>query len=864
MSARAEQFKEFLIQFQNKIALARNLLKNANHHWADKVLNDLYAEIMKNEQIDAQKQFKLIMLISNSWLTYIKSLKYRKDLSIEPNATILYIDAIKRYFSFLIKLDDFYLLYSHFTDLLKEILKIEVIPEEAISKFIDSFSYFVRQKGDFLKLLELQILLIFLRKTFVPTELFTTSMKELNKIMKKIEPSKRAVFLHVLLENIDIKYGLSKDAEFIKEISTILLTRIPHELKSIFGNLPRIVINERTFPTLLPDLEELIIYLSDIGENFWITSILKNLYNKIYKYQTFMEAINYLNKFIKFFMKRNQFEIVHDLYNFLEEVYSFQSNVSYDKSLIELWAEAATNFLTMKEKKFLFQSFEKLIYHLKIPQTEEELYHYFYTHNYLWRLKSAFLSGEEREFWNMIFYRALFEEKKISFAQKIIPFLDPEIHPLLKDLNKLSAKGELFKTKIYVFEDAFPSENTFYDPNFILQKLIIQLSPSQSITCKMGSQNNEIKIITLENEFWNPTKLNAISGHLFESKEVVKENLTLKDTGTLLYLSLPRFIREYFSQFEISTLNFTPQLVFLTDELSIPFTLIYDKQFLMLNCSITHYSPNLNLNGINFPTDDSFQKAVGGTSEKNIKALVVELTNSKGPFKWNDDLNKKETLYPFPHGLERMEKLRQFFTSSTTLTSKELLVRESATHENILKLLKEKNFNIIHIIGNLIYFPSIPLESYLITSENETLKLKEIFSLISKDHDLTAQPLIFFDLQFFNEHKERILNPIPIISNIISSLQLNNLTGIVFRTNSTDDEISDKITFSFYDNLLNGQDIGTAMLNARKQFISEDMINAIERKLLLIRKMAQNAPSQEILKIFPYFLIFGLPWNRLS
>ncbi|MHA1762295.1 MAG: CHAT domain-containing protein [Promethearchaeota archaeon] len=864
MSACAEQFKEFFIHFQNKITLARNLLKNANHHWADKVLNDLYAEIKKNEQIDAQKQFKLIMLISNSWLTYIKSLKYRKDLGSDPNIRILYVDAIKRYFSFLIKLDDFYLLYSHFTDLLKEILKIEVIPEEAVSKFINSFSYFVRQKGDFLKLLELQILLVFLRKTFVPTELFTTSMEELSKIMKKIEPSKRAVFLHVLLENIDIKYGLSKDSEFIKEISTILLTRIPHELKSIFGNLPRIIINERTFPTVLPDLEELVIYLSDIGEIFWITSILKNLYNKINKYQTFTVAINYLNKFIKFFMKRNQFEIAHDLYNFLEEIYIFQSNSNYDKSLIELWVEATKNFLMMNEKKFLFQSLEKLTYHLKIPQTEEELFHYFYTHDYLWRFKSVFSSMEEREFWNMIFYRALFEEKYVSFAQKIIPYLDPEIIPLLKDLNNLSAKGELFKTRIYVFEDANNVDNPLYDPNFILQKLIIRVSPSHSITCKMCSQNNEIKIIELKDEYWNPTKLIEIYNQLFESKEVVKENFTLRNTGTLLYLSLPRFIREYFSQFEISISNFTPQLVFLTDELSIPFTLIYDKQFMMLNCSITHYPPNLNLDGVDFPIDDSLQKAVSSTSEKNGNALIIELTNSKGPFIWNDDMNKKELLYPFPYGLERMEKLRQFFTSSTALISKEFLVEENSTRENILKLLKERKFNIIHIIGNLIYFPLIPLESYLITSDNETLKLKEIFSLIPKNPNLTTQPLIFFDLQFFNENKEKILNPIPIISKIISSFLLNNVMGVVFRTNSTENEISDNITLSFYENLLDGQDLGSAMLNARKQFLSEDIIETIERKLLLNRKMAQNAPSQENLIIFPYFLIFGLPWNGLS
>ena len=66
----------------------------------------------------------------------------------------------------------------------------------------------------------------------------------------------------------------------------------------------------------------------------------------------------------------------------------YQTDLGYDNILIELWVEASKKFVEMKEKKYLLQSLEKLNTHLKMPQNNAQLYHYFYTCNFLWQFKS--------------------------------------------------------------------------------------------------------------------------------------------------------------------------------------------------------------------------------------------------------------------------------------------------------------------------------------------------------------------------------------------------------------------------------------------------------------------------------------------
>ena len=127
MAVSSDLKKDFLTDFQNKIVQSRKLLQIGNHRWGDKLLTDLYFDIEKSDWLDAQKKHQLIMIIANSWWMYINSLSMRQEdrsLSVD---FIKYIDAYKRFFSFLSRLEDFYLFNRFANNLLEMFMGMENI-----------------------------------------------------------------------------------------------------------------------------------------------------------------------------------------------------------------------------------------------------------------------------------------------------------------------------------------------------------------------------------------------------------------------------------------------------------------------------------------------------------------------------------------------------------------------------------------------------------------------------------------------------------------------------------------------------------------------------------------------------------------
>ncbi|MFX1558451.1 MAG: hypothetical protein ACFFC9_14450, partial [Promethearchaeota archaeon] len=195
MTVDLERKKDFLENFQKYVIQGRKLLQSANHRWADRLFTELYFEIEKNEWLGIQRKHQLIMIISNSWWMYINSLT--KGINSQAEMDIIrYIDAYKRFFSFLSRLDDFYLFNNFATNLLRSFIGFENLSQKGITKFINSFCAKVNERGDYLKLIELQLLLMFLRKSVIPQEFFHFSMETLGRTLFKLEPAKRALFLY--------------------------------------------------------------------------------------------------------------------------------------------------------------------------------------------------------------------------------------------------------------------------------------------------------------------------------------------------------------------------------------------------------------------------------------------------------------------------------------------------------------------------------------------------------------------------------------------------------------------------------------------------------------------------------------------
>ncbi len=851
--------KEFLENFQKNIIQGRRLLQSANHVWADRLLTDLYFEIEKTEWLDIQKKHQLIMVISNSWWIYLNSLIKRDEEQVDIDL-IRYIDAYKRFFSFLSKLNDFYLFDSFCTNLLKTFINLEEVSQVGITKFINSFSIKLKEREEYLKLIELQILLMFLRKSVIPSEYFHLSMEILGRTIFKLEPAKRPLFLYFFLENICLKYQLMEDsAEFVKIINKILVNRLPGYLKNEFSNISRISINERSFNTILVDLEELIYYLNDIGEYLWIMIIIRNIFYKMQEYQSFGDAVTYIRKYIDFSINRNRFEIAYEIYDFLEDLFMFQTDLSYDNILIELWVEACKKFVDMKEKRYLLQSLEKLNTHLKMPQTSAQIFHYFYTCNLLWKFKSMFFSLEQRDFWRMMFYRALFEEKNYNLAQKILLHLDEKFIKIITNLITLYNESEPLKNQIYSFEDEI---TPIYLQDFVIKQIIIRINSKGIISYRMISLDNQIVEGSIVTEFWNDTQILEIFNELFSESEHKKYFFNFTEYGQLFYIFLPELVRDFFKSFKIESLNLIPQIYFILDNMTIPFDLIYDNNFFLLKYSTGYKIGEAPLGGIAFE-QISQEEPESEPSQNIYNVLIIEAINSTGPKRWNEDIKNKELIFPFPAGANELNYIINFLNERDEINQITHLIGAASTRETILSHISDGAYHIIIFVGNIFYSKWSPNDSFFITNDGNIITINEINKLINQNKT-NLQPFLFFNAQIYNVEGKKLRNVLRKLGEIVAQFDYDRITGIISRNYPIFNDEANEIIANFFTYLFQGDSQGIALLTARQQCISEKMIKLVEKQFkdLTTDDGSKHIDLESSLALSSYIL-FGKPWKKL-
>jgi len=862
MSVSLELRKEFLTNFQQKIITARKLLYAANHLWASKLLDNLGYEIEKTDWLDIQKKHQLNMIISNSWWMYLNSLVKHKEGKVDIDL-IRYIDVYKRFFSFLSKLDDFYLFNNFGTTLLKKFVEMEDLSQVGITKFINSFSAKLQEKEEFQKLLELQILQIFLRKSVAPSEYFHLSMEKLGRIIFNIEPSKRALFIYILLESVCLNYTLMDDsAEFVRIINKILINRLPGYLKNEFSNVSRITINERSFDTILVDLEELIYYLNDIGEYSWIIIFIRNIFLKIQEYKSFSDAVTYIRKFIDFSINRNRFEIAFDIYDFLEDLFMYQSDLSYDNILVELWVEACKKFVDMKEKKYLLQSLEKLNNHLKLPQKNDQIFHYFYTCNILWQFKSMFFSLEQRDFWRMMFYRALFEEQNYNIAQKILLYLDEDFRKIITDLSVLYSETEHLQNEIYAFDDQIDSPQNFHK-DFLVKQLILRINSNGMISYRMNSTEDEVVDGIIFNESWNDTQISEVFNELFYESEDRKYKFDLKEFGELLYIFLPKLIRNFFKSFKIESLNLIPQIYFVLDNMTIPFDLIYDNNFFLLKYSSGYKIGSIPLGGIVFE-EYAKGESLKESSKTGYKVLVIDSINSKSPLKWNEEARQKELLFPFQAGADELNYIINFFNQRTEIEQLTTLIGANSTRENIISNLSASVHHIIVFVGNVFYSKWSPKNSFFLTNDNQIITFNEINKIISNKPS-KIQPFLFFNSQIYDIDGKKLRNLLRNFGEIVAQFDYDKITGIVSKNYPIFNDETKQIISSFFINFFNNTSQGDSLLKARQQCIANKMEKIVEQQ---VKDSSSDRGTTRIdlrssLALSSY-LLFGKPWRKIN
>ena len=622
--------------------------------------------------------------------------------------------------------------------------------------------------------------------------------------------------------------------EFVKIVSNLLVNRLPSSLKGEFGKLTRVSINERTFPNILTDLEELIHYLNNIGEHSWIIMVIRYIYSKINEFQSFPEAINYIRKYIDFLINRSQFDVAFNVYDFMEDLFIFKSELGYSNILIELWVEACNKFINIKEKKFLLQSLNKLNTHLKIPRTPEQIFHYFHTCNYLWQFKSLYYSLEPSDFWRMIFYRALFEEKDLSLSQKIIPYLDKNLHPSLSDLNDLYNATRSFKEHIYRFDTDSLED---IDPEFKISKVIIHINSKGLISYRIMSYDNKIIAGKIFDEFWNDTQISDLHDDLFTFTQPKKYNFEIIDFGRIYYLMMPKIIRKIISMAHSNDDHQLPQFYVVLDTMTIPFELIYEKKYMLFQSSISYYVGELDITGIPFTQEES-------NFEGNYDVLIIEATNNTYPTRWNDKQQAKELIYPFTDGRVELDDVINFFKNSEKINSLNIITGSNCTRDNILSILSNNRLNIIHFIGNIHYSKKSPKDSYFITEDKEIIKIEEIARAINKNSK-KIRPFLFFDAQIFDTEGIKINNNVKILGELFSYFSSKNLKGIISRSLPIFTNEARNIIADFYHYYLNKNNQGISLLRALSKDHSKQTIEKNEETILTS------------------FILFGSPWKIL-
>ncbi|MFO8019790.1 MAG: CHAT domain-containing protein [Promethearchaeia archaeon] len=832
---------EFLSNFRQNIIQANKLLNDRNHRWGDKLLTNLYFDIEKSEWLDLDKKRQLAHMISNTWWRYLNSLSAKyKEKGLDYDI-IRYVDGLKRFFIFLEKLNDMYLFETFAENLLQRFIQMENLSVGGITKFINSLSGKVKSGDNYDKLIEYQIILMILRKTVKPTNIFQLSFQKLEDIVIQIEPGRRALFLYILIENVNMKYHLKEDSnKFVQKVQKMLINRIPTNLRAEFSNLGRISINERNYQSICEDILYLINYLNEIGEKQWLIPLNRNLFQKFKKFESLENATKKIKKVIQSLIKHNHFQVAFEVYDLIEDELMYQGDLGYDLILIELWVEATTNFSQMYEKGYLLKSLEKLRHHLSLPQSKSEIFHYFYTWNYIWELKTKFFSLETQHFWKMSFYRILFEMGEIGLALKISTYFEEDLRANLDDLGSLYKIGQSLKEDIYQYPRDDELFNTLNQYNSNIQKVILYVDDKAKISYHIVLDNLQTLDGQFNHEYWNDSQVVKIYQDIFLNNSETY-GFNLREFGKLLYAFLPLGIRRLFKTVSNSETSQITHIYFVYKDLIIPLELIYQTNFLGHQFSLSYDSSLTLLTGVSSKTT-SHNPSVG-----DKKTLIIESINSQKPVKWNEQSKKKELLYPFIEGQEELDFLTDLHHNIPQVDKMTILKGLNSTRENILSNLSQHSFRIITFIGNFFFSEKAPQQSYILTNDDQLITIKEI--LASLKNNKSIKPFLVFDIKMYDSEGEQIFDMLKPFSQIAQSFDTNPFSGVLVRNFPIFNNLTKNLLLNFYNLLIQENPQGIALLKARKALLSDSQ-----------KEGTEGLNTEQILTICS-FTLFGNPWK---
>ena len=389
--------------------------------------------------------------------------------------------------------------------------------------------------------------------------------------------------------------------------------------------------------------------------------------------------------------------------------------------------------------------------------------------------------------------------------------------------------------------------------------MILRINFNGIISYRINSTDNQIIEGTLKTENWNDAQILEIYNELFYEPDMRKYSFTLHEFGELLYIFLPKLIRNFFKSFKIKSLNIIPQIYFILDNMTIPIDLMYDNNFFLLKYSSGYKIGEIPLGGIAFEQETTIESPPE-SAEMKYNVLIIDSINSKIPLKWNDKLQRKELIYPFSAGANELDYIVNFFNSTDEISQLTALIGSSSTKEAISTHLAKDLYHIIVFVGNIFYSKWSPNDSFFLTNDNEILTLSEIYSYMNQKN-ARLQPFLFLNSQIFDIEGQKQRNVLRTSGEMVSQFNQDKITGIIVRPYPLFNEETKEIISQFFLNLLRNNSQGVSLLKARQQCISNKMEKVVEEQFK--EGGTTRIDLRSSLAVSSY-LLFGQPWKKLK
>ncbi len=814
--------------------IGQKLLRQGSHGWAEIAFEEILLSLERQKDLSAKNKDYVRSLVIQAWQARIQDLG--RDQS--PDKWIFLVDAYHHVLFLLFQNNSFKEIAKICQSLVLSLISQKEISRETLASILDPVSEFLLKGGFRREALEIQLAMMLIRGAAKSSDTLQKLLQYLASIVLKLGLNFRPIFFYALFDNATDFFNLQADRSARNELVSSLIetcrNAVSLDIRDAMGQTSKFI-HRFQIQEVKDNFVKLIQKLEILNEFDWAFGIIRNFARLLIENGLTEEALNLSQEFSEFSIRRGFYQFGFQGYSLIGNALATQGKKT---ELVSLWYGAARMFARSQQADLLNESIKKIDEYLDPPPTFANSVSYFSTYNEIWNLKSRLGQTTEADFWKMIFFRALFEERDLDiakFAWKCLP--------------------DAFKSKCHPtgqIEEAVANVPKTPVGKITHTRLVIRLVEQQEVDIYCTSPKSDEYLEIHSPEPWNSMELEEIFSQIIAHQR----EMELLMFGRLIYLNLPAEVRRTIRSFKAESVQVQPHLLFIMDRFSLPVGLIHDgTSFLNLKFALSSMIGPTSLRGMSEMTQDN-------PAADKLRLLFIANLNALDPRIWDEKTQKEEPLYCLSETEGEVNDIIQFAQKYPNVESVSYLIGTQATKEKILATIRELQPHVLHYAGILFYVEENPGESYLLAPEGKIISLEEIFQVFE---EFPVRPLLVLNVKLVNKKGEFILNA-GYEAGQLGSLQSKYfLTGVLTRFAPIFNADSLSLFKGFYDCLLSRKvpEIGVALLKGGQQLVADKAL----QQATTMSKTLEDKESKVIHfggdLTTASFLLFGLPWRKL-